>query len=97
MTAPQEVDIGTLIESRPDVYGGRPCLAGTRFPVLQVAADFRSGMSAPEIVATYEGLDEAHVHAGIAYYLANKKAMDAELEAEKREYEDGLRTHAASA
>lgn len=97
MTAPQEVDIGTLIESRPDVYGGRPCLAGTRFPVLQIASDFRRGMSASEIVDAYEGLDEAHVHAGIAYYLANKDAVDAELEAERREYNDELRLNAASA
>lgn len=54
-------------------------------------------MAWPAALATYEGLDEARVHAGIAYYLANKKAMDAELEAEQREYEDGLRTQAASA
>ena len=84
-TAP--FDIGTLVEATPGVYGGQPCLAGTRFPILQVAAEFNGGRSAEEIVAAYEGLDLPRVHAGIAYYLANKRAVDAELKRRKLEYE----------
>lgn len=58
--------IADLIQTSPDVYGGQPCLAGTRFPVLQLAADYAAGMSAEEIAAAYEGLDLAHVFAGLA-------------------------------
>jgi len=90
-TAP--FDIGTLIEATPGVYGGRPCVAGTRFPILQVAANFNAGMTPAEFVEYYDFLDLAHVHAGIAYYLANKAAIDAEL---ARNLEEGLQAMAAS-
>lgn len=78
-------DIGNLIEATPGVYGGSPCLAGTRFPVLQVAAELKAGRSADEIVAAYEGLDLPRVHAGLAYYFANQELIDFELESRARE------------
>ncbi|MCC7363466.1 MAG: DUF433 domain-containing protein [Dehalococcoidia bacterium] len=80
MTAAAPVDIGTLITRTPGVYGGRPCLVGTRFPVLQVAACYRDGMSPEQIASEYGPLDLAAVYAGVAYYLANQAAIDAELE-----------------
>ena len=46
MTTPTVVDISSLITQTPGVYGGRPCLAGTRFPILQVAACYLDGMTA---------------------------------------------------
>jgi hypothetical protein len=42
------------------------------------------------MVKAFEGLDLARVYAGIAYYLANRAAIDAELEEEAREYEATL-------
>jgi uncharacterized protein (DUF433 family) len=69
--------------------GGRPCLAGTRFPILQVAAEFEAGMTAEELIANY-GLDPAAACAGIAYYLANKAAVDAELAEREREGAEAL-------
>ena len=83
-TAP--FDIGTLIEATPGVYGGRPCLAGTRFPVLQVAVAHNSGMTPEQIVEHFLDLDLAKVYAGVAYYLANKAAIDCELEEDARLY-----------
>ncbi len=77
-TAP--FDIGTLITSTPGVYGGRPCLAGTRFPVLQVAAYVRDGWTAEQILEEYPHLGREKVHAAIAYYLANREAFHAELD-----------------
>ncbi|MGK2964376.1 MAG: DUF433 domain-containing protein [Tepidiformaceae bacterium] len=87
MTSTAPFDIGGLIESTPGVYGGQPCLAGTRFPILQLAADFQSGRSPEEIAAAYEGLDLARVYAGLAYYLANREEVDAERE---RRYAENL-------
>lgn len=80
-------NIGTLITSTPGVYGGRPCLAGTRFPVLQIAARIRDGATAAEILESFPHLGEARVHAGIAYYFANREAFDAELKAEIEAFE----------
>jgi len=79
MSSSAPFDIGTLIEATPGVYGGRPCLAGTRFPVLQVAVHYREGMTPEDIAATYEGLDLLRVNAAIVYYLANREAIDADI------------------
>ncbi len=83
-------DIGTLIQSRPDYNGGRPCLAGTRLSVLQVAVLYKEGLTPDQILEEYPHLDLARIHAGIAYYLANRAAMDAELDAEAQAFNEGL-------
>jgi uncharacterized protein (DUF433 family) len=88
MTAPTEVDIGTLIERRPGVYGGRPVLKGTRFPVLQIAVLHNEGQDAEEIQRRWlPHVDISLIYAGIAFYLANRDAIDAELEEERVAYE----------
>jgi uncharacterized protein (DUF433 family) len=92
MTAPTEVNIGTLIERRPGVYGGRPVLKGTRFPVLQIGALVQDGLDAAAIHHQYPHLDPVLIHAGITYYLANREQIDRELEEEAREYEEAART-----
>jgi uncharacterized protein (DUF433 family) len=75
-TAP--FDIGTLITCTPIVYGGRPCLAGTRFPILQIVAHAQAGTTPTELAKQFS-LDLGKVHAGFAYYYANKAALDAEF------------------
>jgi uncharacterized protein (DUF433 family) len=92
-TAP--FDIGTLITCTPGVYGGRPCLAGTRYAILEVAVHHNAGESAEEIAASYH-LPLSHVYAGIAYYLANKASIDAALEEERRAYDAALAEHLAN-
>lgn len=91
-TAP--FDIGTLITSTPGVYGGRPCLAGTRFPVLQIAAYVRDGWTAERILEEHPRLGEEKVHAAIAYYLANREAFHKELDVDvdeiRRRFEEEL-------
>jgi uncharacterized protein (DUF433 family) len=79
MTTPTTVDIGTLISSTPNVYGGRPRLARSGFPIIQLVADYHSGMRVADFLAAYSQLDEESVYAGIAYYLANRDALDSEL------------------
>lgn len=90
MTAPDVVQIDSLLTQTPGVYGGRLCLAGTRYPMTQVAVHYSEGMTADEIVAEFEGLSLAAVHAAIAYYLANRAAVDAEIEEDERVYQEGL-------
>lgn len=84
-TAP--FDIGTLITCTPGVYGGRPCLAGTRFPVSQIAAHVRAGNTAEYILDGFPHLGEARVYAAISYYFANKDSIDAELDADIARFE----------
>lgn len=92
MTAPTEVDIGTLIERRPGVYGGHAVLKGTRFPVMQLAVLHNQGANVAEILRRLPHLDPVLVHAGLAYYLANRELVDVEL----TEDEELYRAEAAS-
>lgn len=86
MTAPTEVDIGTLIERRADVYHRRAVLKGTRFPVMQLAVMHQQGADMNEILRRLPHLDPVLVHAGLAYYLANRELVDAELAEEEELY-----------
>lgn len=79
MTTASLIDIGTLIESIPGVYGGRPRLARSGLPIIQLVAEIRGGRTIQEIINAYE-LDEESGYAGLAFYLANKAALDQDLD-----------------
>lgn len=80
-TATNAIDIGTLIVQTPGVCGGRPRIAGRRITVQNIVIDLNSGLTPEEIVAERTTLTLAQVHAALAYYYANKEAMDAEIAA----------------
>jgi uncharacterized protein (DUF433 family) len=79
MTAPTEVDIGTLIERRSDVYHGRAVLKGTRTPVFLIAEILQQGADTEELLRQLPHLDRKLVLAGLTYYLANQELVDAEM------------------
>lgn len=81
------IDIGSLISRRPGVHGGRPCIAGTGVTVRRIAVLHNVGETPEETADNVGHLSLAQVHAALAYYYANKLEMDADLEAEEREYE----------
>jgi uncharacterized protein (DUF433 family) len=80
-------DIGSLIYRRPGLHGGRPCVAGTGVTVRRIAVLHNAGEAPEEIVVKFGHLSLAQVHAALAYYYANKDEIDADLEAEERNYE----------
>ena len=80
-------DIGSLISRRPGLHGGRPFIAGTGVTVRRIAVLHSMGEIPEEIVRNFGHLSLAQVHAALAYYYANKAEIDADLEAEEREYE----------
>jgi uncharacterized protein (DUF433 family) len=88
MSASSLVDIGRLIVSRPGVNGGRACLAGTGMSVRAVAVRHMQGQTAEQILEAFPDLDLARIHAALAYYFANKEAIDADLEADQRLYDE---------
>lgn len=45
------------------------------------------GYAPEEVVNNFGHLSLAQVHAALAYYYANKSEIDADLEAEEREYD----------
>lgn len=73
------IDIGTLIVSTPGTCGGRPRIEGTRVSVLNIAIDYKAGMSPEEIAAARISLTLAQVYAALAYYHANRALIDAAI------------------
>ena len=80
-------EIGSLISRRPEVRGGRQCIAGTGVSVRRIALWHNMGLIPEEIVRKFGHLSLAQVHAALAYCYANKAEMDADLEADERETE----------
>jgi len=80
-------DIGTLIVRTPGTLGGRPRIAGTRVSVQRIAAWYKTGMNAEEIVERMGNLTLAQVYAALTYYHANQEEIEGYLIAEKSNYE----------
>ena len=86
-------DIGTLIYRRPGLHGGRPCIAGTGVTVRRIAVLHNMGEIPEEIARNFGHLSLAKVHAALAYYYSNKAEIDADLDAEDREYDELARQY----
>ena len=61
-------EIGSLISQRPDVRGGRPCVAGTGVSVRRIAQWHNMGLIPEQIARKFGHLSLAQVHAALAYY-----------------------------
>lgn len=80
-------DIGTLIVHTPGICGGRPRIADTRVSVQRIAAWYKMGLNAEEIVERIGNLTLAQVYAALTYYHANQPEIETYLIAEKADYE----------
>jgi uncharacterized protein (DUF433 family) len=80
-------DIGSLIAETPGVRGGRPRIAHTGVSVRRIAVCYRMGLTAEEIADQYEHLSLAQVYAALAYYHANRQAIEADLIQEETLYD----------
>jgi uncharacterized protein (DUF433 family) len=85
MNAAPPVEIGALITRSPGIKNGSPHIAGTGILVRTIARFDPAGLSPEEIAAQYRPLRLEQVHAALAYYYANRSAIDAELERMDRE------------
>lgn len=81
------IDIGTLITTHPGIHNGCPIVAGTGVTVRRIAIDYKMGMSPEEIVQEIPHLTLAQVYAALAYYHANKDAIEADIAAQEAEAE----------
>jgi len=82
-----------MIVQTPEICGGRPRIAGTRIAVQRIAGWYTLGWDAEEIVRQYKHLSLAQVHAALAYYFANKEAIDADIAEEEAYIEQLEREH----
>ena len=89
--ATKRFDLNSLLVSKPGYRQGRPCLRGTGITVHQVAAAYELGYTAEEICNMNPDLDRSLFYAALAYYLANRAQIEAEIDEDDREGEK-LRT-----
>jgi len=80
-------DIGLLIVRTPGICGSRPRIAETRVSVQRVAAWYKMGLNAEEIVERIGHLTLAQVYAALTYYHANQEEIEGYLAAERLDYE----------
>jgi uncharacterized protein (DUF433 family) len=92
MVATEVVDIGTMITSSPEIRGGRPRVAGTGMTVMRIAGWYKLGFT-PEEISRKIDLSLAQIYAALAYYHANREAIDADLDAEAAEYDRAWMEH----
>ncbi len=79
MTTPTDIK---YIVIDPEVYGGRPIIAGHRIAVIDVAIWTRQGMT-PEQIAHEYPLSLSEIHAALAYYYDHKDELDEQLETDE--------------
>lgn len=87
------------VESKSEVCGGKPCIAGTRIRVQDIFVWHElQGQSADEIVSRFPQITLAAVYAALAYYWDHRDELRQQMrddedfvEAMKRKYPSPLR------
>jgi uncharacterized protein (DUF433 family) len=87
------VEIGSLIESSPEIRGGRPRIAGTGVTVQRIVGWYQQGLTPNEIIVELPHLTLAQVFAALAFYHANRDEMDADIAQSQAEAERLEREH----
>lgn len=80
--------LDTILVTTPDVCGGRIRIDGTRITVHRIATLYKQGQFAEDIVQTYPHLSLGQVYTALAFYHANRDAVDAELDASDAGYDE---------
>lgn len=60
-------DYRNIIEIKPDIRFGKPCIRSTRISVSDVLGWLANGMDIKEIVEDFPELTESDIHACLAY------------------------------
>lgn len=70
------------ISINPNICFGKPCIKGHRIWVSLILDFLASGMSIPELLEEYSGLEEADIYACIAYgaEMARERYINIPLE-----------------
>ena len=89
------MEIGGLIARSPGIKGGTPHIAGTGVTVRTIVRWHQGGLLPEEIVGRLGHLSLAQVHAALAFYYANREALDREMSEEAAESERMERDHLA--
>jgi len=68
------------ITKNPDVCGGSPVIAGTRFPVMSVVFYIlKIGLTPEELVEKFPHLSLAQIYDALAYYYDNRSEIEQDI------------------
>lgn len=85
--APEYVDIGSFIDQREGYRGGRPFIVGTGVTVDRVSVLHRIDGMSPDEICREMAHTLPQVLAALAFYMANKDAIDSFVDTYDRETE----------
>jgi uncharacterized protein (DUF433 family) len=85
-TAPGYVDIGSFIDQQEGYRGGRPFIVGTGVTVDRISVLINFDHLSPAEIADAANLTLEQVHAALAFYHANREAIESALDAEDSAY-----------
>jgi uncharacterized protein (DUF433 family) len=72
------------IVSTPDVFGGKPRIAGHRIRVIDIVVwHEKRGLSPDEILDLYPGLELADVYAALTYYFDHVEEIEETIKQER--------------
>jgi uncharacterized protein (DUF433 family) len=78
------IELSSMLVRDPNHRGGRPSISGTGVSVDRVAVLYSQGTSPEEIGERFD-LTLPQVYAALAFYLANREAIDADIDAQDKE------------
>jgi uncharacterized protein (DUF433 family) len=66
------------ITTNPEVFGGKPCIRGLRFPVSRLLGLLAAGQTAEEILEAYPYLEAEDIQAAMQYaaFLADEQVVE---------------------
>lgn len=86
MSLPSTRIVHPHVTISPDVCGGSPAIAGTRFPVRSVVHFvLRLGLTAEELADRFPHLTLAQVHDALAYDYDHRAQIEADITANREE------------
>jgi uncharacterized protein (DUF433 family) len=75
----KEIPNGYIVRT-PGVCGGKPCIAGSRIRVQDVAILYEEARNSPEqIHEAFPAVTLAQIHAALAYFLDHRDEIHAEI------------------
>ncbi|MGE3799841.1 MAG: DUF433 domain-containing protein [Candidatus Kapaibacterium sp.] len=84
------VTLNTHIEVSRDIRGGKPCIAGRRITVADIAVRYEWFGESPDEIAAEYNLTLSEIYAALSYYHDHQNEIDASIH-ESQEFADNLR------
>ncbi len=71
-----------LIETKPQLRGGRPIIAGTGTTVRAIAGLYKLGLLAEEMMTQLPHLNLAQIYAALTYYHLHVDEIETDIDAD---------------